>query len=1092
MKFCKFRSALASISLVAVTLLVSCQSALAIDYDVIAVKAPRYGDETPTTWQEVAYPTAVEPGQDLVLIRKDGTEEVLVSCKSSGCAVVDPVMSLDGKSVYYSFYPDVRYEAINNQRGVPFQGADIYRMELASRVITRLTAQEFTPNTANKWASDATNSKNEKGVFKLGYGVLNLGPCPVPGPTAGSERIVFTSSRNGFMPARGLTNPNLQLFVMDSNGENIHHIGPMNLGSALHPVVLTDGRIIFASSEAQGNRDERLWSIWGIYPDGRNFHSIMSGMTDADAFHFQTQLSNGEIAIVEYYNLNNNGFGTILAFPSTRPPSSPAFGDPDPSHPSNPQVRRGFWLSPRSKRFKQYSFSPIGLRSLTSFAHGEDFAADRLSDGSYAGKVTHPSGAPNNDLLLVWSPGPANDLPRPDTMPRVHGGIYLLRNGLPVEEPSKMVLIKGDPTANYQQPRAVVPYGAIYGVTAPQYIPYVPDGTTPFGIVGTASFYNRNSRPGLGVASYDGLDPFNTGENYATSNWALQGADAGLYSNSDIFAVRILAMEPSSHLSYGADGEGHWKGFSSFAGERLRILGEIPLRKFVGDSQPKDGDGNPDTSFLARIPADVPFTFQTIDRNGLVLNMSQTWHQLRPGEKRFDCGGCHAHANLPTDFSKTAAARPDYAPWDLVDNLTLLTKAPDGLTNFATFKGAERKRRMDVEYLRDIKPIFERSCVGCHTSKGGVTPAAQMDLADSTIVERFEKTYRCLTMDQDGKCGFKPVIGSWRHTNASRWIRKFQSRRSLLVWKVFGRRLDGWKNEDHPTESIPGNAQTLPPGAHPNDADLDFSGTIMPPPGSGYPPLSEDEKMTIARWIDLGAPSDKNVDGAVSGWFFDDLRPALHVVVPRGEEMQSLSRIEFVAHDYYGGLDADATTVKADFSVAGVAPGDELRDLFAPVGDGVWRLTLPEPLSSLSKGRIVFQVSDQHGNRTREIVSFSVGPNGSVEPPQGSGSPTIVPTRVATPSTSRTPQLAALTKVTTRVGAQFRYTIAATNVGKDFGPVKYSFKGLPTALSKSSGRIVRGVFSRAGVYQFKLTVKNRFGVSNRGIVRVSVRDKRRK
>src|SRR5438876_5760196 len=29
------------------------------------------------------------------------------------------------------------------------------------------------------------------------------------------------------------------------------------------------------------------------------------------------------------------------------------------------------------------------------------------------GKFTHPSGAPNNDLLVVWTSGPANDLNRP-------------------------------------------------------------------------------------------------------------------------------------------------------------------------------------------------------------------------------------------------------------------------------------------------------------------------------------------------------------------------------------------------------------------------------------------------------------------------------------------------------------------------------------------------------------------------------------------------------------------------------------------------------------------------------------------------------
>ena len=91
--------------------------------------------------------------------------------------------------------------------------------------------------------------------------------------------------------------------------------------------------------------------------------------------------------------------------------------------------------------------------------------------------------------------------------------------------------------------------------------------------------------------------------------------------------------------------------FHSHAMERLRILGEIPVRKFDRQGQqPIDPDGNPDTSFLAKIPADTAFTFQTLDTHGMVLNMAQTWHQLRPGEVRHDCGGCHAHSQQPTPF----------------------------------------------------------------------------------------------------------------------------------------------------------------------------------------------------------------------------------------------------------------------------------------------------------------------------------------------------------------------------------------------------------------------------------------------------------
>src|SRR5260221_14494217 len=103
----------------------------------------------------------------------------------------------------------------------------------------------------------------------------------------------------------------------------------------------------------------------------------------------------------------------------------------------------------------------------------------------------------------------------------------------------------------------------------------------------------------------------------------------------------------------------------------MRILDETPVGKFSESGQPKDPDGNPDTSFLAKIPAATAFTFQTLDKRGMVLNMAQTWHQLRPGEIRTNCGGCHAHSQQPPPFEKTAAAKADYKVWDLVNTTPL-------------------------------------------------------------------------------------------------------------------------------------------------------------------------------------------------------------------------------------------------------------------------------------------------------------------------------------------------------------------------------------------------------------------------------------
>jgi len=76
--------------------------------------------------------------------------------------------------------------------------------------------------------------------------------------------------------------------------------------------------------------------------------------------------------------------------------------------------------------------------------------------------------------------------------------------------------------------------------------------------------------------------------------------------------------------------------------------------------------------------------------------------------------------------------------------------------------------------------------------------------------------------------------------------------------------MDGWTKASHPTESVPGNPRTLPAGANPDETDIDFTGTIMPP-NSGVPPRSADDMMTIERWIDLGAPITAQGDSTYKG-----------------------------------------------------------------------------------------------------------------------------------------------------------------------------------------------------------------------------------
>ena len=67
-------------------------------------------------------------------------------------------------------------------------------------------------------------------------------------------------------------------------------------------------------------------------------------------------------------------------------------------------------------------------------------------------------------------------------------------------------------------------------------------------------------------------------------------------------------------------------------------------------------------------------------------------------------------------------------------------------------------------------------------------------------------TYYRLASDPRGLFGHKlPGQSGWGEgMRKSRYIWAFQSRRSLLIWKIFGARLDGFSNDDHPSEPVPG------------------------------------------------------------------------------------------------------------------------------------------------------------------------------------------------------------------------------------------------------------------------------------------------
>jgi hypothetical protein len=920
-----------------------------IDYDIVYVRAPHERFIFP----DVGAPTLVEPGADLMLLHADGSEEILVAGGDRG-SVADPFVSFDGEWVYHAFF----YAS---------HGADIFKIHVPSRKIVQLTHDGGEPAPGTRGASYARHQDSQVHLMTMmGHRpaerdvIYNTGPCPAPG-----GKVVFTSNRNGFVPRLGsFSSHAFQLTVMDDDGANLETIGHLNLGCALHPVILTDGRIMFSSLENQGLRNTLHWSVWTIRPDGSHWEPLVSdfGWGLPPSFHFQTQRSDGRAVVEFYYNVNQAGFGTFAQFPLRAPDGVPFFGPGDPDSPRNRPLRM---LAGRVKEF-QLPFSPSGIDMLTPFANDDDNPSP-LSDPNDAksprvGRVTHPCGAPDNHVLTVWAPD--LDVSRDGVTGGVRRvasdtGIYLIKAGEPVYEPGQMLMIKDDPNFHEQWPRPLVSYRRVHGIDVPRKQPIVAnDGSlsphllegTPFGLVGTSSLYKRESAT-AGVVPEGGVTAVRPTERgkygRRLRGWEDQGADAGRYENSDIHAIRIVLQEPNVR-------EDQWR-FYNHARERMRILGEIPVRKFEGDDQPTDPDGNPDTSFLAKIPADHSFTFQTLDNEGMVLNMSQTWHQVRPGEVRNNCGGCHAHSQKPTLFASTAAANPKYNLFDLTQSTPLLTsKAKDesGRKWDREDRAGLRFERgvKDVEYWRHIRPLLLKHCASCHGKDSSPEPAADLVLDDDKMVSgghyklprHLPQSYRNLALDRE-------------------LVQPLQARRSPLVWKLFGRRTDGYPN-DAPIE--------------PQNKDKPFQPFD---PAVAHPLLPDEDRLTMIRWIDLGCSIDLRFDPEQTDPntrpFADRTLPTLTVTYPKaGNQTSPLSRILVGMADAGSGLDRSSFSVIADFEIDGSSPGRELATHFRPVSPSVWEMRIAQPVALLKRGKLSIQVADHDANVTRIVRTFSIAP----------------------------------------------------------------------------------------------------------------------
>lgn len=120
----------------------------------------------------------------------------------------------------------------------------------------------------------------------------------------------------------------------------------------------------------------------------------------------------------------------------------------------------------------------------------------------------------------------------------------------------------------------------------------------------------------------------------------------------------------------------------------------------------------PDGSCMFEFPANTPFTVQPIDENGAALQLMRSWLVGMPGET-ISCIGCHENQNIapPVGTPASASRKPPQKvrPW----------------------YGEKRGWAFD----REIQPVLDRRCVGCHNGDTEKTNAMGQKIPDFSYRE---------------------------------------------------------------------------------------------------------------------------------------------------------------------------------------------------------------------------------------------------------------------------------------------------------------------------------------------------------------------
>ena len=158
---------------------------------------------------------------------------------------------------------------------------------------------------------------------------------------------------------------------------------------------------------------------------------------------------------------------------------------------------------------------------------------------------------------------------------------------------------------------------------------------------------------------------------------------------SDVYYGPGLAGVPRGEVkklrlytyTFGYGGVGGLYGSIGMDGpwDMRRTLGTVPVEK--------------DGSVAFRVPANTPIAVQPLDSEGKSLQIMRSWFTAMPGET-LACLGCHENANDAPPPGIPIASR----------------KAP---AEIRPWRGPAR----NYEFQREVQPVLDKFCVGCHNGQ---------------------------------------------------------------------------------------------------------------------------------------------------------------------------------------------------------------------------------------------------------------------------------------------------------------------------------------------------------------------------------------